>query len=215
MEKKIGIIGTQTKDMFGVSTKYMEWASQFGEVVILSPHADFDPSIDLLILQGGADIDPSTYGKKPFFNLTRSNPYFEYFDNMILPDYVKNKTPIFGICRGMQAINVAFGGTLKNVYTHPTNDSDDRKEKKHFIRIMIVGQKDEVVKVNSLHHQVIDEIPDELEIIALHCNDKGNTKPTIEAIAHQTLPICGVQYHPEEIHDKFAISLVEELLEDN
>jgi len=208
--KKIGIVGTQKEDIFGVSTQYMEWISQFGDVTILSPNAKIDKSLDLLILQGGSDINPMTYGKAPFFNLKLSNPYLDYFDKEILPKYIENKTPIFGICRGMQALNVAFGGTLKNINGHPTNYYGDRKDRKHLIK-----DKDKTHSVNSLHHQIIENLGTNIEAIAYHCSDKGIQKQTIEAIQHKTLPIFGVQYHPEEIYDKFAIELVNKLLTPN
>jgi putative glutamine amidotransferase len=208
--KKIGIIGTQQNEIFGVPTKYMEWASQFGELIILSPQNNMQENLDLLILPGGGDINPMTYGKTPFYNLGRSNPYLEYFDKEILPKYIENKTPIFGICRGMQAINIAFKGTLKNINGHPTNYSGDRKEKKHYMHSL--NKPNELIAINSLHHQIIDRIGTNILPIAKHCDDKGKEKQTIEAITHKELPIAGVQYHPEEINDKFAIELVNELL---
>lgn len=206
--KKIGILATEHKEIFGVPTKYMQWAEQFGEVVLLMPSMPFQKDIDLLIMQGGADVDPSKYGRKPFFNLSRSNPVLEYFDEQVLPEYIENKTPIFGICRGLQALNVAFDGTLKNIYTHTTNQYD-RDELKHYI----ITEDDQVVKVNSLHHQVVDKLGKDLKVIAFHSNKEGVKKEVIEAIAHRELPICAVQYHPEEIYDKYAIRLVNSLLD--
>jgi len=207
---KIAIVGTESKGMFGVSVKYMEWASQFGEVVVLAPEAEFDSSIDLLILQGGADINPETYGKKPFFHLGRSNPYFDYFDEYILPDYVKNGTPMFGICRGMQLINVIFNGTLKNIYCHETSPKDERDKLVHYITT-----NDEIFEVNSIHHQAVDEVGEDIKVLAVATDDSGEyyeTEKIVEALAHKTLPICGVQYHPEEIYDDYAIDLVKKLL---
>lgn len=208
--KKIGIIGTQQNNIFGVPTKYMEWASQFGELIILSPQNDIQKDLDLLILPGGADINPMIYAKTPFYNLGRPNPYLEFFDKEILPKYIENKTPIFGICRGMQAINIAFSGTLKNINGHPTNYSENRRERKHYI--YLTQKPTELLPVNSLHHQIIDKLGIDLEILAKHCDNQGNEKQTIEAITHKTLPIIGVQWHPEEINDQYAISLVNKLL---
>src|ERR1035437_1697511 len=106
MRKRIGVVGTLSDNIFGVSAKYMQFANMFGDVHILTPTTPIQEDLDLLILKGGQDIDPLDYGQAPEFRLSNSNPYQEYFDKIMLPEYIKQKTPIFGICRGMQEINV-------------------------------------------------------------------------------------------------------------
>ena len=202
--KKIGIVGTSSGDMFGVNNKYMTFARNFGGVVILTPDMDFQDDIDLLIMQGGADLDPQSYNQVPEYGLTRSNPYFEYFDKNILPKYIKNGTPIFGICRGLQALNVAFGGTLKqNIQRHP--NSNHREELVHDIKIKGGFSVYKKLKVNSLHHQSIDVLGKDIESIAEH-------NGVIEAIKHKKMPIAGVQWHPEEIWDEFSVDLVKSII---
>lgn len=200
--RKIGIVGTSSNNSFGVSNKYMTFARQFGGVIILTPDMDFQEDIDLLILQGGADVDPARYGQVPEYGLSRSNPYLEYFDRKILPEYIKRRTPIFGICRGLQTLNVALGGTLRqNIQGHPT--SNYREETVHDVKIK--NSVFSVVKVNSLHHQSIGKLGGGLSSI-------GEYAGVVEAIKHKTLPICAVQWHPEEIWDEFSIELIESII---
>lgn len=99
--KIIGIVGHSTgENTFGTRKSYMEYFSQFGNVVILSP-SDKVVDLDLLVLPGGEDVDSSRYGQKPSFFNTAPNGYFEYFDKVMLPQYIEKNTPIFAICRGL------------------------------------------------------------------------------------------------------------------
>src|SRR5919197_1385411 len=68
--------------------------------------------IDGLLLIGGADIDPSTYGAAPESELEASYPDRDGFEIALLNGAMERAMPVFGICRGMQLINVALGGTL-------------------------------------------------------------------------------------------------------
>lgn len=201
----VGIVGVIREGIFGVSVSYMEWASQFGEVTIITPETKFNKDIGLLVMQGGADVDPTSYGQKPSFKLGRPNPNHEYFDNNQLVDYVNAKTPIFGICRGMQALNVYFGGTLKqHINGHPTNE-EDREELVHKVSVQNAFVN---FAVNSMHHQVIDKLGSDLEATA-HSVEMFKK---VEAIRHTSLPIAGVQWHPEEINDSYSLEVVRSIL---
>lgn len=207
MSKTIGIPGWDIKlgEHFGVTIPYLVWASQFGKVIILSP--DDYADVDLLVLPGGSDVDPSRYSQVPHFYTGRSNVFLEHFDKNILPTYVENNTPIFGICRGLQTLNVHFGGTLtQHLQKHPTSkDNNDLDE--HAIHQVVAGKKStHIQKVGSWHHQAVDTVGEGLIVNVLA--EDG----VVEGIVHSSKPIAAVQWHPERNYDEFSRNLVQQLL---
>lgn len=146
---------------------------------------------DGLLIPGGGDIDPKWYGQKNFFcrnvNSEQDKRVFETIGN-----FIKHKKAVLGICLGCQYLNVYFGGTLKQ-------DIKDHKNTEHFViskNSLFDGYFGKSFKVNSSHHQCVDKIGENLEIVGLA--DDG----VVEAIMNKNDKILGVQWHPERILDK-------------
>ncbi len=185
-------------------------------------------SFDLLLLPGGGDISPQLYGSPaPFLTEhsetdTLCTPADHLLDliqfQLLQLAYIRNK-PILGICKGMQIINVYFGGDL---YPHlPTADmhtqqSGDRmhpvffaEDFPHYISVCkrnvensfehsfsenIYRLLTRFPEVNSAHHQGIRHLGKDL-VTVQHSEDY-----LPETIAHRHLPILGLQWHPERMH---------------
>lgn len=203
---------------FGVTLPYMEFFSSFGNVIVAPPTKDIFPNVDLVVLPGGKDTLSSRYGEVPSFYNSDPDLYKEFFLENNLPEYIKAEVPIFGICLGMQMLQVHFGGKLVQNCLHPYSSDKNRGELVHkveftkpfmYLKSGLHPRGD--YKVNSIHHQGvhIDELADDLEPIML-----GEDKTTVEALQHKELPIIGVQYHPEEIYDEVSMYLISGLLED-
>lgn len=207
MTKHIGIPAYEYDGMFGLDTTYMAYLATFGAVHLLTPD-DGVLGIDLLVLPGGADVSPGRYSEKPGYILGKANPYFEHFDKVMLPEYIKRGVPIFGICRGLQTLNVHFGGSLhQHILNHPTSAADDRPEVAHGVYEMNHKNKSKpVFEVNSLHHQAINKLGIDI-IPVLESEDN-----IIEAIRHSSLPISAVQWHPEELRDDYSAREITRLL---
>ena len=217
MQKRIGIVGWKVGEgSFGATIPYLEYISKFGVPIILHPNSPI-LDLDLLILPGGPDIDTSRYEGNISLYVQKSCPIREHFDRIKLPEYIKRKTPIFAVCRGMQSIAVIFGASLYADMNHEYSIKN-RFDTAHKILILkecrnILGIKEDIIEVNSLHHQAIirDTLPDNLKVIAIYT---GKLDKTIEAIAHTELPIAGVQYHPEELYiDILSDAIIERLLD--
>lgn len=160
-------------------------------------------NIDVLLLTGGCDIHPSNYGEEP--NPKLENPCLDRdkIEIALIEAAVKKGIPIFGICRGMQLLNVYFGGSLyqdvfsqtKNPIGHLNTSADD------FIHsIELVPGKflekiydDEKLLVNSIHHQGIKKLADVFEEAAVAPDG------IVEAIQCEEKNIYGVQFHPEQL----------------
>src|SRR5918998_6170371 len=69
--------------------------------------------MDGLLLSGGSDLDPGYYGEGPIPELGATVPGWDAFDMALLRSALRRRIPVFGICRGMQILNVALGGTLR------------------------------------------------------------------------------------------------------
>lgn len=151
---------------------------------------------DGLVLPGGVDINPALYHQKNTASVGINNQ-LDKMQYKILDKFVKAGKPVLGVCRGMQLINVYFGGTLRqNVkghrgLSHPTTLQPDSWLYKAY------GKN---YKVNSWHHQAVDKVGKNLKVTQNADKDKG-----IEGIQHETLPIYGVQYHPEYMNDGKAL----------
>lgn len=207
MSKKIiGIPGWVINDAFGVRLPYIQYASQFGTVLILTPEMKEVQKIDLLFLPGGADVDPFRYNESPGYMTGNPNVFLEYFDKEMLPKYIDAGIPIIACCRGLQTVVTHFGGKLtqhlidheQSAYpSHTCHDLFFVKEK---------GLKDLIpYGTNSRHHQCADPntIPSELEVIAYAATKiKHDIIPDMsipEIIVHRTLPIFLFQGHLEDL----------------
>ena len=156
---------------------------------------------DGLILSGGGDPDPNLYGEDCLQELGDITPERDAFELAILEEFLKTKKPILGICRGLQLMNVFYGGTLyQDIKYVDTNIQHKQKWladlPTHDINILennilfeIFGKK---ARTNSFHHQMIKDLGRELTSIAT-ANDG-----VIEAIQNKNYPFFyGVQWHPE------------------
>lgn len=162
--------------------------------------------VDGLILTGGGDLDPAFYGENSHKKLGKVCRARDDFEFKLLDFAVKKNIPVFGICRGLQLINVYFGGTLYQ-------DISLRKEscKKHFQKKKqssyaehdIQIQKDSWISsflepdisVNSYHHQSVKKLANGFKVTAIAKDG------IIEAIEKQDkhLFCIGVQWHPERM----------------
>ena len=153
---------------------------------------------DGLLLPGGCDVNPARYGKEPIpQEITDDDQDALQFD--VLARFLEARKPVLGICRGHQLLNVAFGGTLiqhlPGAEKHMSLPSGEdnvhpvHAEQGSFL-YRIYGSD---FRVNSSHHQGI-ELPGKGLHPVLHSEDG-----VIEAIEHDSLPVWGVQWHPERM----------------
>lgn len=216
----IGIVGAKSEAGFiGAPSHYMEFISKYGNPRILLPHEEFVQDIDMLLLPGGLDINPASYGKVPRYKTTNQDVFKQYFFDHLLKNYV-GKIPIIGICLGMQMLNVFFGGTLvQNLNFH--EQSPDRWRDAHKVRIIEENHgnrhnnnKPKTIDVNSHHHQAVTMNTLSMELIPLAtAEDHGEAgAPIVEAFQHRELPIIGFQWHPEELYDEFSDMIISGLL---
>lgn len=185
-----------------------------GEVRILEPSlsvAEALEGVDGLMLTGGGDISPEHYGGLPHTTLTDIEPDRDRFELALVREARKRDLPLFAICRGIQILNVACGGSLiqdiASDQTGPLEHNLKVPPNQPFSRAHEVWiEKDSVlaallkerlndadaVDVNSRHHQAIDRVANGFKISA--------TAPdgVIEAIEDPSASFClGVQWHPE------------------
>ena len=210
MNKRIGIVAQEAgDDFFGVHKDYLEFASRFGTPVMLAPSeaGDFPEiyKIDALLLPGGADVWYRRYTFLPHWFAGRPNLFLEQFDKDILPLLAGN-LPIFGICRGLQTLNVHYGGTLyQHLYGHVYSQFKD--DLVHYVWKPWGARKSKgEFKVNSFHHQGIHKLAKNFE--PLLTNDQG----TVEAILDEKNKIAAVQWHPERFDDQFSVKLFQKIL---
>jgi putative glutamine amidotransferase len=206
--KTIGIVGrTHYEGYFGAHNMYMKYFAGLSYPLVL-PNWDSESlirfihkNVDLVVLPGGPDILSASYKEHPHYFAGSAQPQLEYFDWEVLP-HIIHKVPIFGICRGMQAINVCLGGTLlQHLRKHPQS-----KERSELIHDVSVRGYKQPIRVNSLHHQAIHMLSHDLEVFATASD------MIIEAVIGDK--IAAVQWHPEEIVDPVAGTLLMSLLRD-
>ena len=177
---------------------------------ILEAAEEMVQGIDGLLLTGGSDLDPGYYGEEPLPELGETVPERDAFEMAVLRHALERSMPVFGICRGMQLLNVALGGTLYQdlpSQLHPDLIAHRQQMPKwQWTHEVEVDAGSEVAKimeatrlrVNSYHHQAIKDLPDDLMAVA-HASDG-----VIEVVESHDLSerwLVGVQWHAEAMRD--------------
>lgn len=150
-----------------------------------------------LFLTGGEDLDPQRYGQKNTGLCSPPDLWRDSLEWSLCWQFVRQKKPVFGVCRGMQMINVFFGGTL----TQDLQEDRGLAHPYHSIHSVecIEGSQLEQLfgasfLVNSYHHQAVQTLG--AGLISTAATQNGDI---VEALEHKTLPVLGVQWHPERM----------------
>ena len=163
-----------------------------------APLAETPEDADVLLLPGGGDVHPRSYGQA----LNGSEGLDETRDArelMLIGDFLRAGKQVVGVCRGLQVLNVYFGGTLRqHIKGHSQIDGGDRLHEINTAPGLLRALYGARCTVNSAHHQAIWRLGTGLQVLA--CADDG----TVEAIGHRTLPVFAVQWHPERLCGAFA-----------
>ena len=167
--------------------------------------SDYAKHLDGLVLQGGADIAPESYGETALNPEWAGDRVRDVYEMELLHEFVEAGKPVLGICRGAQMINVAFGGTLyqdinslvpdtfahRNAETYDKNYHGTTIEPDSGLARLYPGKSGG--KVNSIHHQSVKTLGRDLVIEAWSETDR-----MIEAIRWKGRGyVLGIQWHPE------------------
>ena len=191
------------------------------EMSLASPHApltkvkNYVDALDGLLLQGGADMSPKSYGEAPLNPLWAGDEVRDAYEIDLFHEFVTQGKPVFGICRGHQVINVALGGTLyQDIATQrpemgPHRDEDKYDNLFHDMHILPntwlsrIYPQVKACRVNSIHHQAVNRLGEGLVVEAL-----GDPDGMVEAVRWEGHSfVVGVQWHPEFMDPKDAALL--------
>lgn len=167
--------------------------------------------LDGLVLSGGRDVDPHFYGEEPLEKLQAIFPERDVHEIALIKAAIDLKKPILAICRGMQILNVTYGGTLYQDISYAPGEHIKHSQiglpyqATHSIKIdkhstlFRMADKSEIERVNSFHHQALKQVAKGLKVVA--------TAPDgiIEAVESENengMFVIGVQFHPEMMYDK-------------
>ena len=187
------------------------------EVLIVQPGDPLPDDLDGLLLAGGVDVEPERYGESRLNATVETNPERDALDFELLARAERLGAPVFGICRGLQVVNVAHGGTLwqdlpaqrpRGVpHSFPRREGNDPARPAHALRVArglppslplaeALSTADGTT-VNSRHHQAVKDLAPGLVALAASPDD------LVEALARPGGPfLAAVQWHPENLLDR-------------
>lgn len=192
---------------------------QAGGIPVMLPSNNTDISalldrLDGVIITGGGDIDPAIFGQDPHETTDGIDPERDEFEHALALQAIERDMPLLGICRGLQVLNVALGGTLhQDIDALIDGSGEHRQQKKkvghdktfqtavlsegeHPLRTMTVN---DTLEINSFHHQSIETVADSLRVMAQ--TEDG----VIEAVYNPDRSYClAVQWHPELLQQDHA-----------
>lgn len=196
-----------------VHDKYIRSVIEAGGIPLVIPIGPEDMSgvwvskCDGIILSGGEDVDPYSYGADPEPGLRKTIRQRDTTELSLIENACREKKPILAICRGIAMLNAALGGTviqdieteLKEPIKHyqtaaRPNATHDISISEDSLLYEIVGSAK--TQVNSMHHQALGKIAPSLKSVA-HAPD--GVVEAVEGIDRQQPMMLGVQWHPEEM----------------
>jgi putative glutamine amidotransferase len=208
-----------TRPIFtGKTLQYIEqsvahWVMSQGDLAVMVPAPEQAPRLaeyarwlDGLVLMGGSDLWPGSYGETPLQERWSGDRVRDEYEIALARAFVAEGKPVFGVCRGLQLLNVAFGGTLYQDIATQRPEARAHRDAALYDRLfhriefepgtrlagLYAGQRG--ATVNSVHHQGIKDLARDFTIEA-RCPDDG----TIEAVRWRgdAAYVAAVQWHPE------------------
>lgn len=200
-------------DLYTLASEYVASVVSSGGVPVLLPHVPVEDvaslldAVDAVVVCGGGDVDPSSYGADAE-HVKDNDAVADALELAVLAEARARALPTLAICRGMQLLNVSYGGDLVQDVTaagtpHPPVSDDPTQVLglRHDVDIdegsRLAGVLGPGVRVaNAIHHQAVGRLGDGLVVTARA--DDG----VIEGIEPRDWPGCiGVQWHPEKIYE--------------
>lgn len=225
---KIGISAcfshpTQERALFkGKTLQYIEesvahWIMSQGDLAVMIPSpvgltqkgdvqlGHYAEWLDALVLMGGDDVWPGSYGETALKPQWQGDRIRDDYDKGLIEAFVKAGKPILGICRGLQIINVAFGGTLyqdiatqkpeailhRDAVIYDNNVHDVQFETGSKLSKLLGGALS--AKINSIHHQGIKDLAPQFAIEAYCPHDRIPEAIRFQGDAY----VAAIQWHPE------------------
>lgn len=188
-----------------VHRRFAELVAASGAVpVLVDPLADpvrLVEKVDAVVINGGGDIDPERYGGRADAHTDWVDAERDEFELALAVAARERGVPLLGVCRGLQIVNVAAGGTLiGHLPDHSELEHSERNrfaETVHEVELRPGSTVSRAlgglgtVAVNSLHHQAVDRVGDGLEVVGRAPDG------VVEAIETDDGRTIGVQWHPE------------------
>ncbi|MEE0949468.1 MAG: gamma-glutamyl-gamma-aminobutyrate hydrolase family protein [Streptococcus equinus] len=189
-----------------VSRRLSDGVKEAGGLPIIIPVGspdlakDYISMIDKLILSGGQNVTPKFYGESKIIDSDNYSLERDEFELALINEALKQNKPIFAVCRGMQLLNVALGGTLNQKVEHHWQEEFSGTSQK--VEILPDSRVSKLLStgswVNSFHQQSVKELAPSLIATARDPRDG-----TIEAYESKDgAPILGFQWHPELLLEK-------------
>lgn len=186
-------------------------------VMLPSNNPDIDSLLDRLdavIITGGGDIDPNEFGQTKHEKTVEIDPERDAFELAIVQAAIARDMPLFGICRGLQILNVAMGGTLRQDISDLVEDAQQHRQQDekigsgktsqtvtlspgdHPLRTLLPNEQ---LEINTFHHQCIGAIAPGLQVMARTDDD------IVEAVYNPNMTFgMAVQWHPELLAQNHA-----------
>jgi putative glutamine amidotransferase len=205
--------GSNRKPLVSIYANYLNVLNRIGLTPILLTPAHEPDQIEALlglcsglVLSGGEDVDPARYGEEPVPQLEEVSKPRDAMEIRAVDLALEREMPVLGICRGLQLLNVYFGGTLyqdlrtqrPDVLTH--NQSAPWGEHQHTVQCAEGSRLHEILeqcvplRINSFHHQAVKELGEDVRCTA---EAEDGLIEGIESTAHDW--VVGVQWHPERL----------------
>ena len=206
----------------GKTLQYVEqsvahWVMSTGALAVMIPNpagdtrrgdvelAHYAQWLDGLVLEGGSDVWPGSYGEQPLHERWSGDRVRDWYERGLLEAFAAQGKPVFGVCRGLQLMNVAFGGTLyqdipiQRPDALPHLDAAQYDHQFHDVELVPGSHLSSLypgvrqASINSIHHQAIKDLASELEVQARAVPDG-----IVEAVRWRGSGyVFGMQWHPE------------------